>query len=51
MFVNIILWINNKALGGNSQNFLSKFVIFFVTLRCSYGVAIHRKYDLYSTCS
>ncbi len=27
--------------GGNSQNFLSKFVRFFVTLRCFYGVVIH----------
>ena len=38
--------------GGNSQNFLRKFVIFFVTLSCFYGVVIHRKevlYDLYSS--
>jgi len=37
--------------GGNSQNFLEKFVRFFVTFRCFYGVVIHRKevlYDLYS---
>jgi len=32
-----------RALGGNSQNFLSKFVRFFVTLRCFYKVVIHRK--------
>jgi len=32
-----------KNLGGNSQNFLRKFLIFFVTLRCFYGVVIHRK--------
>jgi len=29
--------------GGNSQNFLPKFVRFFVTLRCFYGVVVHRK--------
>jgi hypothetical protein len=29
--------------GGNSQNFLRKFVIFFLTLRCFYRVVIHRK--------
>jgi len=29
--------------GGNSQNFLSKFVRFFVTLRCFYRVVINRK--------
>jgi len=29
--------------GGNSQNFLGKFVKFFLTLRCFYGVVIHIK--------
>ncbi len=29
--------------GGNSQNFLSKFIRFFETLWCFYGVGIHRK--------
>jgi len=29
--------------GGNSQNFLGKFVRFFVTLRCFYRVVIHKK--------
>jgi len=41
-----------KILGGNSQNFLGKFLRFFVTLRCFYWVVIHRKwvlYDLYSS--
>jgi len=28
---------------GNSQNFLCKFIILFVILRCLYGVVIHRK--------
>jgi len=28
---------------GNSQNFLGKFVRYFVTLRCFYTVVIHRK--------
>jgi hypothetical protein len=28
--------------GGNLQNFLGKFVRFFVTLRCFYRVVIHR---------
>jgi len=32
-----------KQLGGNSQNFLDKYVRFFVTLRCFYRVVIHRK--------
>jgi len=32
-----------KPLGGNSQNFLGKFVRCFVTLKCFYGVVIHRK--------
>ncbi len=39
-------------LGGNSQNFLQKFVRFFLTLKCFYRVVIHRKwvlYDLYSS--
>jgi len=35
--------IRNKDQDGNSQNFLGKFVRFFVTLRCFYGVVIHRK--------
>jgi len=30
-------------LGGNSQNFLRKFVRFFVSSRCFFGVVIHRK--------
>ncbi len=37
---------------GDTQNFLGKFIRFFVTLRCFYGVAIHGKlvhYDLYSS--
>ncbi len=41
---------SNDDQGGNSQNFLGKFVRFFVTLRCFYGV-VHIKlalYDLYS---
>ena len=29
--------------GGNSQNFLRKFLRFFVTLRCFYRDVIHRK--------
>jgi len=32
-----------EALGGNSQNFLGKFIRLFVTLRCFYRVVIHRK--------
>ncbi len=39
-------------LGGNSQNFLQKFVRFFLTFKCFYGLVIHRKwviYDLYSS--
>jgi len=28
--------------GGNSQNFLGKFVRFFITLRCFNGVVIHK---------
>jgi len=32
-----------KNLGGNSQNFLGKFLRFFETLRCFYTVVIHRK--------
>jgi len=32
-----------KGQGGNSQNFLHKFVRFFLTLKCFYGVVIHRK--------
>ncbi len=38
--------------GGNSQNFLGKFVRFFVNLRCFYRVVNNRKwvfYDLYSS--
>jgi len=34
-------------LGGNSQNFLCKFVIFFVTFRCFYKANIHRKTVIY----
>ncbi len=32
---------------GNSQNFLRKFVRFFVTLKCLYGVVIHIKSVFY----
>jgi len=32
-----------KNLDGNSQNFLGKFVRFFVCLRCFYRVVIHRR--------
>ena len=32
-----------QSQGGNSQNFLDKFISFFVSLRCFYGVVIHRK--------
>ncbi len=41
-----------RVRGGNSQNFLHKFVRFFLTLKCFYRVDIHRKqtlYDLYSS--
>jgi len=31
-----------NILGGNSQNFLRKFVRFFLTLKCLYGVVIHK---------
>jgi len=34
-------WQVSKQQGGNSQNFLRKFVIFFVTLSCFYKVIIH----------
>jgi hypothetical protein len=30
-------------LGGNSQNFLGKFVRFFVTFKCFYRVVINRE--------
>jgi len=33
--------------GGNSQNFLGKFVRFFVTFRCFHGVVIQSKEELY----
>jgi len=33
----------SNTLDGNSQNFLRKFVIFFVTLSCFYKAIIHRK--------
>jgi len=33
----------NKPLGRNSQNFLRQIHEIFVTLRCFYGVIIHRK--------
>ncbi len=32
-----------KCLGGNSQNFLRKFVRFFFILKCFYRVVVHRK--------
>ncbi len=35
------LYRNHK--GGNSQNFLRKFVIFFLILKCFYVVVFHRK--------
>jgi hypothetical protein len=34
---------SNVHPGGNSQNFLWKFVRFLVTSKCFYGVVIHRK--------
>ncbi len=36
-YVVLILW---KHLGGNSQNFLSELVRFFVTFRCFYNTII-----------
>jgi len=39
----LLLRKGEKHLGGNSQNFLGKFVRFFVALRCFYGVVILRK--------
>jgi len=36
-------YVSGKVLGGNSQNFLQKFVKFFLTLRWFYKVIIHRK--------
>jgi len=39
----ISVYLDVKTLGRNSQNFLRKFVRFFVTLKCFYGVVIHRK--------
>jgi len=36
-----------SAQGGNSQNFLHKFIIFFLTLRCFYKAIIHRKSVIY----
>jgi hypothetical protein len=35
--------VKNGVLGENSQNFLRKFVRFFLTLKCFYGEVIHRK--------
>ena len=32
-----------RSQGGNTQNFSGKCVRLFVTLRCFYGVVIHRK--------
>jgi hypothetical protein len=32
-----------RNLGWNSQNFLPKFLRFFLTLKCYYGLVIHRK--------
>ncbi len=48
MLIKILRSFVNKIkvhyfLGGNSQNFFGKFERFFVTLRCFYGVDIHRK--------
>ncbi len=40
-----LFWI--LVLGGNSLNFLCKFVIFFVTFRCFYKAIIHRKSVIY----
>jgi len=34
---------DQKIQGGNSQNFLGKFVRFFLTLTCFNGVVFHRK--------
>jgi hypothetical protein len=42
-----IVVMNFKAQGRVPQNFLGKFVRFFVTLRCFCTVVIHRKYVLY----
>jgi len=33
----LVKYVNLKILGGNSQNFLQKFVIFLATLRCLNG--------------
>ncbi len=34
---------HKKTMGGNSQNFLCKFVRFFLTLKCFYRVVINKK--------
>jgi len=54
LFLHICAWLELFAIkdhGGNSQNILGKFVRFFVTLMCFYGVVIYRKYicTLYSS--
>ncbi len=49
MFLNSFL---DDRQGVNSQNYLCKFILFFLTSRCFYRVFIHRKqvlYDLYIT--
>jgi len=42
-YLKVSVRFNCKTQGGNSQNFLRKFVRFFLTLRCFYRVVIHRK--------
>jgi len=45
-FINLKLgeeMLKIKVPGGNSQNFLCKFVRFFLNLKCFYRVVIHRK--------
>jgi len=41
-----------RMLGGNLQNFLGKFIIFFCNFKVLYGAVIHRKWvlnNLYSS--
>ncbi len=42
---NLLYYIRfkNSEQGQNSQNFLGRFIRFFITLRCFYRVVIHRK--------
>jgi hypothetical protein len=42
-YIHVITLLDFPAEGGNSQSFFGKFVRFFLTLRCFYGVVIHRK--------